>query len=808
MTALPERYVCIHGHFYQPPRENPWLEEVEMQQSASPFHDWNLRVDFECYAPNSSSRILTPDGRIADIVNNYSWMSFDFGPTLLRWMERHDPETYGAILAADRLSAERFSGHGSAMAQVYNHMIMPLADRRDKVTQVRWGVQDFRRRFGRMPEGMWLPETAVDLETLDIMAEEGIRFTILAPHQASRFRRDGEACWTDASGGRIDPRLAYFCRLPSGRTISLFFYDGPISHDVAFGGLLGSGVEFANRLLGAFTGRPSELVHIATDGETYGHHHRFGDMALAYCLHHIRANRLARITNYGEFLEVSPPRHEVQIMENTSWSCSHGVERWRGNCGDNAGTPGWNQEWRGPLREAMDWLRDAVAPLYEREASRYLQDPWGARDDYIRVVLDRSPENVDAFLSRHERSPLSIDEKRLVLKLLEMQRHSLLAFTSCGWFFDDISGIEATQVMSYASRAIQLAHEVFGVDLERPFLEILGRARSNIAAVGTGADAYAMFVKPSSADLVKVGAHHAIASLFNGGSEQPLGPYQIEYGRYGVHQSGRLKLAIGESRILSRTTLEEAAISFAVLWLGDHNVYAGVGRLADGEALAKMQERVKKDFRKANVREMISLIDSTFGEGCYTLKDLFRDKQAEIMGLILKAAVEGAETGYRRVFDDNYSALIFLRDIALTPPKAILSAAEVVLNSEMRRALTSEQTDLEHLGRLVDDILSLSVQLDGDLAFEAGSKVQRELEGAAADTGDAAKLEMAARLVAVLKRLPLQLNLWRSQNTAFLMGREHYATMSERCGGGDGEACRWLAAFDKLVDQLGIKIQR
>ncbi|MFW6150924.1 MAG: DUF3536 domain-containing protein, partial [Chloroflexota bacterium] len=381
-----ERYVCVHGHFYQPPRENPWLEAVELQDSAYPYHDWNERITAECYAANGVSRILDAEGRITQIVNNYESISFNFGPALLAWMEGHAPEAYRRILEADRASQERFSGHGSALAQCYNHMIMPLANDRDKHTQVLWGIRDFERRFGRKPEGMWLPETAVDLRTLEVLAELGVRFTLLAPRQAKRVREAGAEEWEDVSGGQVDPKTAYTVRLPSGRSLQVLFYDGPVSRAVAFEGLLSDGERFARRLMDAFgqSEEGAQIGHIATDGESYGHHHRYGDMALAYALHTIEREGLARISNYGEYLEKNPPTHEVEIVENSSWSCVHGIERWRSDCGcSTGGHPGWKQAWREPLRQALDWLRDEMASGYEEEAGRLLKDPWHARDEYI-----------------------------------------------------------------------------------------------------------------------------------------------------------------------------------------------------------------------------------------------------------------------------------------------------------------------------------------------------------------------------------------------------------------------------------------
>ncbi len=473
-----QRYVCIHGHFYQPPRENPWLEEVELQDSAYPYHDWNERITAECYAPNAASRSVDHENRIIDIVNNYSQISFNVGPTLLSWMERHAPATYAAILEADRLSQERFSGHGSAIAQVYNHMIMPLANERDKFTQVFWGIKDFENRFKRYPEGIWLPETAVDTPTLEVLAERGIKFTVLTPRQAHRVKQIAKgARWHDVREA-IDPKIPYLCQLPSGKSITIFFYDGPIAQDIAFGGLLRNGEAFATRLLSAFAdGRDTaQLVHIATDGESYGHHHRFGDMALSSCLHHIRNSSDVNITNYGEFLEKHPPVHLVEIWENSSWSCVHGVERWRSDCGCSSGRQGWTQEWRGPLRASLDHVRETLLPRYEEEAARLFNDPWMTRNDYFAVISDRGPDSVERFLASYANHPLTTEEKVRALKLLELQRNCMLMYTSCGWFFDEISGIETTQVLQYAARAIQYAEEVFGSGLGKEFTDRLAAA--------------------------------------------------------------------------------------------------------------------------------------------------------------------------------------------------------------------------------------------------------------------------------------------------------------------------------------------
>ena len=432
--------------------------------SAYPYHDWNERIAAECYAPNAASRILDDNGRIACIVNNYSRISFNFGPTLLAWLEHKRPDVYAGVLEADAESRRKFSGHGGAMAQPYNHMIMPLANRRDKYTQVAWGIHDFEKRFGRRPEGIWLPEAAVDLETLAIVEEFGIRFTVLSPYQANRARTIGSRLWKDVGGGRVDPSTPYRVALKGGRHINVFFYDGPISRAVAFEDLLLRGEYLAGRMAAAFSeARPwPQLVHIATDGETYGHHRRRADMALAYALHYIEKQKIARLTNYGEFLELHPPTHEATIFEPSAWSCAHGVERWRSACGCSSGMHGgWSQEWRAPLREALDWLRDTLAPAYFENGRRFFPDPWEARNAYISVILDRSPASLDLFFKMHASHDLAPAERTAALKLLEMQRHAMLMYTSCGWFFDELSGIETVQVIQYAARALQLAESLF-----------------------------------------------------------------------------------------------------------------------------------------------------------------------------------------------------------------------------------------------------------------------------------------------------------------------------------------------------------
>jgi len=800
------RYICIHGHFYQPPRENPWLEEIELQDSAYPYHDWNERITSECYAPNTASRILDPDKRIIDIVNNYAGISFDIGPTLLSWIQLHHPDVYQAIIEADRISRKRFSGHGSAIAQAYNHIIMPLANSRDKRTQVLWGIRDFEYRFKRMPEGMWLPETAINLETLDVLAEHGIGFTILAPRQAQRVREIGKEEWGDVNGEEIDPIMPYLCRLPSGKTINLFFYDGLIAHDVAFGGLLNNGTSFADRMIGGFSDTEEpQLVHIATDGESYGHHHRYGDMALACALHHIESGKLADLTNYAEYLEKHPPTHEVAIIENSSWSCAHGVERWRSDCGCNTmANPGWDQEWRAFLREAMDWLRDNLIPIYEREIALYVQDPWQARDDYIMVILNRSAQNVEAFLSRHVIRELSEKEKVKVLKLLEMQRCAMLMYTSCGWFFDEISGIETVQVMRYASCAIQLAKEVGGEDLESGYLDILKRAESNIPDFENGVQVWETFVKPAALDLLKVGAHYAISSLFE---EYPetinIFCYTAESEIYDLNESGIQKLAVGKARIHADITGEEQLVCFAVLHFGDPNLIGGVREYMGDDCFALMRQEITDAFTKSDIPEVIRLMDRHFETHGYSLWRLFKDEQRKVLNQILEPILSEIEAYSSQTYEQHYPIMQVMRDLRIPLPKALAATAEFVLNTDLRKSLETEELDLEYLQKLVEEAEKWSFELDRTtLGFVASQRINSLMEKLSLTPEDVSLLKRIETIFRILSALSLELNLWKTQNIYFSISKQLNGGMRERVERGDETAKKWVGHFDNLQDYI------
>lgn len=806
-----ERYICVHGHFYQPPRENAWLETVELQDSAYPYHDWNERVTTECYAPNGASRILDGEGRIRGIVNNYARMSFNFGPTLLAWLEEKEPDAYQHVLEADRESRDRYSGHGSAMAQAYNHLIMPLASRRDKYTQVRWGIRDFEHRFGRYPEGMWLPETAVDLETLDIMADLGIKFTVLAPHQAGRVRKIGDQEWQDVTGGRIDPTTAYEQMLPSGRRISLFFYDGPISSAIAFEDLLSSGERFAQRLVGAFNGeRPwPQLVHIATDGETYGHHRPHGDMALAYAMYYIESNKLARLTNYPEYLERHPPTYEVEIIENTSWSCGHGVERWRSNCGDSTGLhPGWTQAWRTPLREAMDNLRDALAPCYEEIARQFVKEPWPARDDYIDIILDRAPDSVNSYLAKHGARELGETEKVTLLKLMELQRHAQLIYTSCGWFFDDISGIETVQVLQYAGRAIQLAQELFGDTIEAGFLGKLSEAKSNIPARRDGASVYERFVKPAFADLPEVAAHYAIDSLFEDLPERSkVYCYTVAREDYHRLDLGEARAAVGRARVVSEITHESATLNFGVLHIGDQNLVGGVSAFQSEASYRALVREFTDIFNRADFAQGIQRLNQEFGTLVYSLRSLFRDEQRRIVDLILKPAVAEAVAAYRQVYERHAPFMRFLADINAPFPKALQSAADSAVNDSLRRALEAEPLDIDQIQSLFEEARTVNVKLDrAGAGYVLQHRIQQLAERFRERSGDLSLLRRLEAKVRLARAQYLQVQLWKAQNIYYEMLQTIYPDVKKRAEQGDESAKAWADTFISLGEELGIRV--
>ena len=803
--ALSERFICIHGHFYQPPRENPWLDAVEMQDSAAPFHDWNERITAECYGPNASSRILDDRDRIVKIVNNYSSISYNFGPTLLSWMEIHTPETYRAIISADAHSAARFGGHGSAIAQAYNHMILPLAGERDVRTQVRWGMRDFEIRFGRKAEGMWLPETAVDVLTLEALALEQVAFTILEPHQARRYRLLGSAEWTETSGG-LDPTRPYLCRLPSGRSIAIFFYDGPISRAIAFERLLARGELFAHRLLSAFsdTRDHTQLINVATDGETYGHHHRFGDMALAYALDYIESNGLAQLTNYGQFLELYPPTHEVEINELTSWSCVHGVERWRSDCGcSTGGSAGWNQQWRGPLRAALDWLREQLDPIFVAQAGALFSDPWAVRDGYIDVVLDRTDEATEAFLTRHAGRKLNDSEVMTALELLEMQRHCMLMYTSCGWFFSDISGIETVQVLHYAGRAMQLAEKLSGRQLTEELMTRLEPARSNLPERGNARLIYQAEVMPAMVDLGRVCAHYAVGSLFDiyRGSARVYS-YDVERFDDETLRVGRARLGIGAISVTSRLTRESALFAYAVLHIGDIDLTGGYRKIGAIDEYFTLRDELRTELKMTDIPESIRALDGHFGRLAMSIKSLFRDEQRKVLALVWDSTLSEAEAAFRQLHD-QYDPLMRLHaSLGVPLPPVLHLAAEVDLNMRLRRLITQKDLPLGQLDDLLTDARNEQVTLDAATLMGLEDAIERMADRFYQDPKDIEAIAQCQAAISLLYQAAVAVDLRRPQNQYYLMKQTVRPRFETSARDGSTDARQWLRYFDELGETL------
>lgn len=708
-------FLTIHGHFYQPPRENPWLEAIELQDSALPFHDWNERINKECYNPNSISKIVDNRNRILDVVNNYEHMSFNFGPTLLSWMEHFAPLTYERIIKADIESVSEHSGHGNAMAQVYNHIIMPLANENDKQTQIKWGIRDFEYRFGRKPEGMWLAETAVDDETLKFLEENGIKFTVLSPYQALKFRQEGDKDWQDVSWGNIDPARSYryYIKSAPGKFIDLFFYDGAISRSVAFDELLKDGNKFIKRLKEGISDCRDypQLINIATDGESYGHHTKFGDMALSYVLKIRAKDEGFKITNYAEYLDKYRSNCEVDIKQASSWSCFHGVGRWKEDCGcSTGGHPGWNQKWRKPLREALDYLRDELIVVFENEGQKYFDNVWNVRNKYINVILDRNEMNVKKFQQENFKPNLTDDDKVHAMELLEIQRQAMLMYTSCGWFFSEISGIETVQIMKYAARAMQLAARFTSKNLEEKFLEILSQAKSNIPEFGTGKDIFERFVKPSIITVKQIATLWALSSLYQDfEDEENVYCYTITRKAYKKVQKNSSTFIVGHIEIQSKITLQKSNVMFALMQYAGGDFHCTIKEYSDDAEFNRIKNDLIKIYTMNTLTEIIRALDEYFGKEYFTLKDIFIEERRKILQILLKGKLEKFSQTYQEMYDEGKGSIYHLQGLGLSIPDEFKISAEYALSHKFNDIVV-------HSGGFVEDDL---IQQATDINFEA-----------------------------------------------------------------------------------------
>lgn len=718
-----EVFLTIHGHFYQPPRENPWLESVELQDSASPFHDWNERINSECYNPNSVSKIVDNKNRILDVVNNYTALSFNFGPTLLSWMEEYAPLAYERVIKADIESVVEHNGHGNAIAQVYNHMIMPLSNLQDKQTQVIWGIKDFETRFGRPSEGIWLAETAVDDETLKVLVENGIKYTILSPYQALKIRKLNDKEWSDVSWGNIDPArpYRYYIKSAPDKFIDLFFYDGAISKSVAFDEILKDGNKFTRRLKEGISENRNypQLINIATDGESYGHHTKFGDMALSYVLK-VRAKEEGfTIVNYAEYLEKYPSEMEVDIKQESSWSCFHGVGRWKEDCGcSTGGHPGWNQKWRKPLREALDYLRDELAVIFEKQGKKYMKKPWDARNNYINVILDRSELTINKFQKENFVKDLDDEKKVRAMELLEMQRQAMLMYTSCGWFFSEISGIETTQILKYAARAMQLAEIFSNKDLEKPFLDLLDQAKSNFAEFGTGKDIFEKFVKPSIVTTKQIGSLWAISSLYTDfEEEEDIYCYKIKKHSYKKVQKGTSKFIIGHIEIQSKITLQKSNVMFALVQYSGGDFHCAIKEFSDDIEYIKIQKELFRIFMLSPLTEIIRALDEYFGKEYYTLKDIFIEERRNILKTMLKGKMHKFAQSYQEMYNDGKSSIYHMQSLGLSIPDEFKISAGYTLSKQFNDLILTSKgfLDANVIQQAIDinfDVKKIGIEID------------------------------------------------------------------------------------------------
>lgn len=698
-------YLCFHAHFYQPPRQNPWLDFVEIQDSAHPAHDWNERIMRECYYPMAHARILDSKGNVKQIVNNYEKISFNIGPTLFAWIEKHQPDLYEAIIKADQKSRQDFGGHGNAIAQVYNHMIMPLADERDARTQIRWSIGDFERRFNRRPEGMWLAETACHPRILKMLVQEGIRFTILAPSQAEQVRKIGGREWYDVSRGNIDPFRPYRFFMDGGKlSMDIFFYDGPLSQAVSFDNLLFDAKILVGHLKKAVVkDYENQLINLATDGEVYGHHKAFGERALGYLLFDASEENGFEIVNYGYFLEKHPAEWEVKIKSGeedlgTSWSCAHGVRRWYDDCGcHTGGDPKWNQKWRKPLREALDFVAERAKALFERRGGEIFHDPWAARDRYVQLLLDYSEQSLNSFLGEVLKpQSLGKDNRTLALKLLEMQKQAMYMYTSCGWFFSEISGTEGVQILRHAARCVELYQNVCGENIEDRFLDMLGRAPSNIAEFKNGAGVYERFVRPSVVSFDRVAAHFAMMSIFEEMHEEnTVYAYTVQLKDFYHETHGNMTLAVGHVNVKSNITFEERELMFVVFRSGLFEFRCSVKLYTDSFFFNNIRKEIPELLQRKHLMDIVRFIDEKFSLEYYSIRDVFLEERRRILYLLAEETIRKFADSFTSLYDDHRGVLYMFTTAGLKIPKEFKMAAQYTLNErfyfEIEKAVSGEE---------------------------------------------------------------------------------------------------------------------
>ncbi len=779
--------IIIHGHFYQPPRENPWTGVIPFQESAAPHHDWNKRITNECYAANSASRRLFADGSIRDILNNYEYISFNFGPTLFSWLEIEAPSVYQRILDADKISMTRNNGHGNAIAQVYNHIILPLASPRDRKTQVGWGLEDFKTRFRRDAEGIWLSETAVNNDVLDLLIAEGLTFVILSPWQAQRFRKADSNEWIDLGDKPIDPRRAYRIERKNG-SIAVFFYNHNLAHGISFDHYLRNAETLYGRIMTHHSDEEgTSLISIATDGEIYGHHEPFGDMCLAELIRKVEGSEELEWSNFGAFLETYPPRHIVELREGegnrgTSWSCVHGVSRWYKDCGcTTGGNLKWNQGWRTPLKNAFDNLNEGLWKIFTREAKKITNHhPEELRNSYIAVMAGN--ESIKEFAKRVVKPGVNPDEIAGKLgRLLEGQRNSMYMFTSCGWFFSELSGIEPVQNMTYALESVRLYGPFSTEEMLTAFQKDLEKTVSNIPDKGTGADILARDIMPREKGIKFPAIVFILNDLIHRKNKHRNNRGTSRFGFYDlgeISSDRKQHSAEGQITLSHRYTLRKAAYSYRLNWMEDLHLTLW----HEGKEVSVDTGDLPADLRTNLVHH------------------LFRSLEDRAL-----KSVEVLKTEIEQIFKSY-------QNFGITTPPFLKRVAAVCLEGILSRLFDQPDFLLDEKGfNLLREVMQKAsdwgISLSGRGIYESASHLLAHMTDQLNDSFDQELTERILSFCKILRTGGLEPDLTYPQNRLFELKQRWIETNRENAEKGVFESRNGLRNLILLGNHLGINME-
>ena len=797
-----EWFVVFFGHFYQPPRFNPWIEFVDFDPSAKPFHDWNERVAFECYSRLSNAPLYDEDGWVVDVVNVYSRISFSFGPILLEWLKARLPRVYNAIVEADKESLSR-EGFGNAIAQPYAHIVMPLADRRYKELAVNWGVRFFEKTFDRYPEGFWLPEAAVDSDTLELLVDYGVKYVVLGPHQIEAIRVGDR--WVKVD--RVDPRVAYKLVLPSGRSIAAVVYDDVLSRGVSFGNLLEDGRMLASKIIESFNEllQGPQLVSIASDGEVYGHHRRRGVEELVRALEILDSTGYVRVTNYSKFLSLSPPRVKARVAERTSWSCPHGVERWRANCGCGSNIrPGWTQEWRAPLRKAIDTLSLGVLRALELMGTELYKNPWAAALDYIDVLYERSLEKTASFIEKHLLKPGDPNAVVAALKLLEALRNALLAQSSDAWFHEDLDRPEPIQALRHTARALELLEDVgFKGYVE----EVVGALREARGNTGVRGDELLERALKSKVDHAIVVAVYALRSLRGTvGDEGLMYSYKVSRSRRDRMELGPVVVDMGVVNILSTVTLEQSTMYYVLLHLGGWDLYVGVDYLEKPEDYIRANTVFRSNLGLTPASKLVDMLGELFKERVYTVAELPLDDQVDLALWVL----EGFKSSLKDHLEKLSPTLLPLhhtfKALGVKPPEYLASALTALLSLKVEESLGKQ--DVLGLRELIRMTESLGTPLGPWVRELVALKLIELLDRLEVDPTNTRVLEGALDLALTLDGMgALGDRLVEEARIRVALARKrYYADMRRAAETGDEVSWGWVKLFTSLAKLLRVRV--